>query len=153
MLAALLALVGLLIATYLTLFKLGVIGQLVCCVGSCETVQTSRWATFLGLPVAAWGIGYYVAVLALAVFGTTERGEESRAFPLALLVVTGWGALFSLWLTCLELFVIHAICQWCVVSALLAVTLFIVAWLDWREWRAWDDEPADMAALAEGQSP
>jgi uncharacterized membrane protein len=133
MLAALLALVGLLIATYLTLFKIGVIGQLVCAVGSCETVQTSRWATFIGLPVAAWGIGYYVTVLAVAAGLTTERWENARGLQLGFLVLTAWGALFSLWLTYLELFVIHAICQWCVVSAILAVALFVVAYLDWRD--------------------
>ncbi len=138
MLAALLALVGLFVAIYLTLFKLGVIGELACAVGSCETVQLSRWATFLGLPVAAWGVGYYVIVLALATAGTTERWEASPTLPLAMVLLTAWGALFSLWLTALELFVIHAICQWCVVSALLSVALFVVALLDWREGRAYD---------------
>ncbi|HEX2779419.1 MAG TPA: vitamin K epoxide reductase family protein [Gemmatimonadaceae bacterium] len=135
MLAALLALVGVLIATYLTLYKLGTIGEIVCSIGSCETVQTSKWATFIGLPVAAWGVGYYIVVLALAIAGTTERWEDSRILPLAFLLLTGWGTLFSLWLTYLELFVIHAICQWCVVSAILATTLFVVAYLDWREGR------------------
>ncbi|NUQ20888.1 MAG: vitamin K epoxide reductase family protein [Gemmatimonadaceae bacterium] len=138
MLAALLALIGLLVATYLTLFKIGVIGQLVCSVGSCETVQLSKWATFIGLPVAAWGIGYYVTVFAVSVLLTTERWENARGLSLAFLVLTAWGALFSLWLTYLELFVIHAICQWCVVSAILAVALFIVACMDWRE------EPVEM---------
>ena len=42
------------VSTYLTLYKLGYIGTLQCAVGSCETVNTSRWATFLGMPVAAW---------------------------------------------------------------------------------------------------
>ena len=58
MLAALVALAGLFVATYLTLYKLGVVGTLSCSVGSCETVQLSRWAMLLGLPVAAWGVGY-----------------------------------------------------------------------------------------------
>ena len=142
MLAALLALVGLFVAIYLTLFKLGVIGQLVCAVGSCETVQLSQWATFLGLPVAAWGIGYYVVVLALALGGTLGRWEDSATLPLAMVLVTAWGAVFSLWLTWLELFVIHAICQWCVVSALLSVALFAVALLDWRAGRAATDREA-----------
>jgi uncharacterized membrane protein len=135
MLAALLALVGLFVALYLTLYKIGVIGELVCAAGSCETVQTSRWAIFLGAPVAAWGVGYYVVVLAMAIAGTTERWEDSRGLSLAMLLLTGWGALFSLWLTWLELFVIHAICQWCVGSATIAVALFIVSLLDWRESR------------------
>lgn len=146
MLAALLALIGLLVATYLTLFKIGVIGQLVCSVGSCETVQLSRWATFLGLPVAAWGIGYYVTVFAVSVLLTTERWENARGLSLGFLVLTAWGALFSLWLTYLELFVIHAICQWCVISAILAVALFVVAYLDWRE-EARFQEAGDRTAL------
>ena len=143
MLAALLALVGLFVATYLTLFKLGVIGQLACAVGSCETVQLSRWATFLNLPVAAWGIGYYVVVLALSVAGTMERWEESPSLAVGMVLLTAWGALFSLWLTALELFVIHAICQWCVISALLAVSLFVVALLDWRDGRRYAASPAN----------
>jgi uncharacterized membrane protein len=142
MLAALLALVGLFVAIYLTLFKLGVIGQLVCAVGSCETVQTSRWATFLGLPVAAWGVGYYVVVLAMAFAGTMERWEDSATLPTMFVILTAWGALFSLWLTGLELFVIHAICQWCVVSAIIALALLVVAVLDWREWRSYQQADA-----------
>lgn len=145
MLAALLALVGLFIATYLTLFKIGVIGQLVCAAGSCETVQTSRWAIFLGAPVAAWGVGYYVVILALAIAGTTERWEYSTLLSRTMVFLTGWGALFSLWLTWLELFVIHAICQWCVGSATIAVALFIVSLLDWREGRLLDREDAAIA--------
>ena len=143
MLAALLALVGLFVATYLTLFKLGVIGQLACAVGSCETVQLSRWATFLGLPVAAWGIGYYVVVLALSIAGTMERWEESPSLAVGMVLLTAWGAVFSLWLTALELFVIHAICQWCVISALLAVSLFVVALLDWRDGRRYAAHPVN----------
>lgn len=146
MLAALLALVGLLVATYLTLFKIGVIGQLVCSVGSCEAVQTSKWATFIGLPVAAWGIGYYVTVFVVSLALTTERWEAARGLQLGFLVLTAWGALFSLWLTYLELFVIHAICQWCVVSAILAVTLFGVAVLDRRDQASMGQEASVMTS-------
>jgi uncharacterized membrane protein len=133
MLAALVALAGLFVASYLTLYKLGVIGTLSCSVGSCETVQLSRWATFLGLPVAVWGLGYYALVFTLALVGTHERFADSRGLSLALALLTGWGLIFSAWLTWLELFAIHAICQWCVVSAGLAGVLFIVCVLDWRE--------------------
>jgi uncharacterized membrane protein len=133
MLAALIALVALFVALYLTLYKVGVIGELTCSVGSCETVNTSRWSTFLGLPVAAWGLGYYATVVVVALVGLSERFEDSRRLALGMLLLTAWGALFSLWLTYLELFVIHAICQWCVISAVLAFALFVVTWLDWRE--------------------
>jgi uncharacterized membrane protein len=132
MLTALIALVGLFVALYLTLYKVGVIGTLACGTGSCETVQLSRWSTFLGLPVAAWGAVYYAVVFALAFAGVQDRWAESRRLLLATVIVTGWGVLFSAWLTYLELFVIHAICRWCVVSASLAVTTFVLALLDWQ---------------------
>ena len=142
MLLAALALIGLLVATYLTLYKLGYIGQLACAVGSCETVNTSRWATFLGLPVAAWGLGFYVATLVLAIIGVQERLADSRQVSVALVALTGWGLLFSSWLTYLELFVIDAICMWCVISAIIVALMFLVSVADLREFgRSTDAEP------------
>jgi uncharacterized membrane protein len=132
MLAALVALAGLFVAIYLTLYKLGVIGTLSCSVGSCETVQLSSWATLLGLPVAAWGVGYYAAVLTLTLVGVQERFADSRGISLALALLTGWGLLFSAWLTYLELFVIHAICRWCVASGAVILGIFILSLFDLR---------------------
>jgi uncharacterized membrane protein len=153
MLVALVALAGVFVALYLTLYKLGYIGTLVCAVGSCETVQASKWATFLGVPVGAWGVGYYVAVLALALVGLSGRLADSLRLSEVLVGVTTVGVLFSLWLTYLELFVIHAICQWCVVSAILAVVLLVLSWLDLREVRALIEERAEAMAeqLREGE--
>ena len=127
---ALMSLVGILIALYLTLYKIGVVGDLSCSIGSCETVNTSRWATFLGLPVAAWGLAAYVALFALAIAGTTERYAGSRGLSWLLVAIAGWSVLFSGWLTYLELFVIDAICIWCVTSALLLVAIFVASVVD-----------------------
>ena len=132
MLMALIALIGVFVSLYLTLYKLGYIGTLACGTGACETVQLSKWGDFLGVPVAGWGVVYYGAVLALAVAGEQERFVGSRRLTTALLLVTGWGLLFTLWLTYLELFVIHAICRWCVGSATMTVLLFALALWDWR---------------------
>ena len=132
MLTALVALVGLFISLFLTLYKFGVIGTLACGSGSCETVQLSRWATFLGLPVAAWGAGFYAVVFGLALAGVQDRWADSRRLTLATMLVTGWGVLFSLWLTYLELFVIHAICRWCLVSAVLTALVFALSLWDYR---------------------
>ena len=134
MLIAVLALCGVFLSAYLTLYKAGMIGTLACGTGECETVQLSRWATFLGLPVAAWGVGFYVAVLAMALVGVQERFADSRGFALGLALLTGWGVLFSAWLTYLELFVIHAICRWCVASAVLTLVLFGLALVDYLTW-------------------
>jgi uncharacterized membrane protein len=132
MLTTLVALVGFFVAAYLALYKTGVIGTLACGSGGCETVQTSRWAEFLGVPVAVWGVAFYALVFALAFLGTLERSADSRPLATAMLILTGWGVVFSGWLTYLELFVIHAICRWCVVSAVIAAVLFVLVLLDWR---------------------
>lgn len=130
-----LALIGVFVSTYLTLFKLGYIGTLKCAVGSCETVNTSRWATFFGLPVAAWGLGFYVTMLVLVMVGIQDTYADSRAFSVAFVALTGWGVVFSGWLTYLELFVINAICIWCVTSACIVALMFLVSLLDLRESR------------------
>jgi uncharacterized membrane protein len=135
---AMLALLGAFIAAYLTLYHYGYIGTLICTGGSqgCETVQTSKYSRLMGFPVAAWGLGYYLSVLALAIVGTTDRFAESRGFAVMLLALTGWGAVFSGYLTYLEAGPIGAWCQWCIASAIVAALLFIVALLDWRRSRA-----------------
>jgi uncharacterized membrane protein len=129
---AVLSLVGILIALYLTLYKIGVIGDLSCTLGSCETVNTSKWATFLGLPVAAWGLGAYLALFALSVLGTTDRHAGSRTISVLVVAIAAWSVLFSAWLTYVELFVIHAICIWCVASAVILVAILVVSIVDLR---------------------
>lgn len=133
MVIAALALLGVFVAAYLTLYKVGVIGQLACSIGSCTTVQSSRYAIFLGLPVAAWGLAFYVAVFVVTMIGLQDRFVDSRPISLFLVASSGVGTAFSLWLTYLEAFVIKAWCQWCVVSALIVFGIFIASWLDLRE--------------------
>ena len=132
MLMALIALIGVFVSLYLTLYKLGYVGTLACGTGSCEKVQLSKWGDFLGQPVAAWGVGYYLLVFAVAVAGVQERFAGSPRLTTTLLSVTGAGLLFSLWLTYLELFVIHALCRWCLGSAAMTVVLFGLAVWDSR---------------------
>ena len=132
MLMALIALIGVFVSLYLTLYKLGYVGTLACGTGSCETVQLSKWSDFLGQPVAAWGVGYYLLVFAVAVAGVQERFAGLPRLTTTLLSVTGAGLLFSLWLTYLELFVIHALCRWCLGSAAMTVVLFGLALWDSR---------------------
>jgi uncharacterized membrane protein len=131
-LIALLAVVGGCISVYLTLYKLGKIGALSCSIGSCETVNTSKWSFFLGVPVAEWGLGFYVVLLAIAIAGTQPRLEDSRAVSATLLALATAGVLFSAYLTSLELFVIHAICIWCVGSAIVVTVIFVIAVIEYR---------------------
>ena len=133
MIVAALALAGIFIGLYLTLYKLGIIGELSCSVGSCETVNTSKWAVFLGFPVAAWGVFFYLDVFALSLAGTMARFEDAPVISWLLVVWSGIGFLFSAWLTYLELAVIHAICIWCVISALLVTAILVLSVVDLRE--------------------
>ncbi|MBX9928692.1 MAG: vitamin K epoxide reductase family protein [Gemmatimonadaceae bacterium] len=126
------ALLGAFVAVYLTLYKLGIVGTIACTTGGCEKVQASRWSTFLGLPVAAWGIGYYLSVLTVAIIGTDPHLESDRRVSGALLALTTWGMLFTGWLNWLEWRVIDAWCQWCIVSAVLVVLLFALSLSDFR---------------------
>jgi len=128
----LLAAVGIGIALYLTLYKVGVIGVLSCSIGSCETVNTSKWSMLMGIPIAAWGLAAYAALLVVAMAGSTEAREASVPIARMLVALAAWSVLFSAWLTYLELFVIHAICIWCVTSALLWVVILAVSVADLR---------------------
>jgi uncharacterized membrane protein len=136
MIVAALALAGIFISIYLTLYKLGVIGELSCSIGSCETVNTSRWSILLGLPVAAWGLLFYIDVFVIALLGTMPRFEDEPVVSIVLAVEGAIGVLFSAWLTYLELAVIHAICIWCVTSAFIVTVIFLVGLADLRETKA-----------------
>ena len=122
--AAALALAGLAIAIYLTVVHYDHSSPV--CVGGgggCEKVQTSDYAELADVPVALIGaIGYAAILVSLAL-----PAEPSR-FLGALLASVGFG--FSIYLTYLELFVIDAICQWCVASALVMTALALVTM--WR---------------------
>jgi uncharacterized membrane protein len=135
MIVAAFALAGIFISSYLTLYKIGVIGELTCSIGSCETVNISRWSVFLGLPVAAWGLFFYIDVFVIAVVGTTPRFENEQVISFVLAAQAAIGVLFSAWLTYLELAVIHAICIWCVTSAAIVTAIFLVSAGDLRELR------------------
>jgi uncharacterized membrane protein len=130
--AALLSLVGLFISAYLYLYKLGSIGDLACGTGGCETVQLSPWSRVAGVEVALIGVLGYAGLLGLSL-AALQPGLAGRRWPAALLAgLAGIGVLFTGYLTYLELFVIHAICRWCVASGFVILAIFSVALLDLR---------------------
>jgi uncharacterized membrane protein len=118
--AALLALAGIGVATYITIADAGG-GAPTCLAGGhgCATVANSHYSHLAGINVAVFGIAGYVAL----VFAAAVPGDAGR-FAGLLLALVGFG--FSTYLTYLELFVIDAICQWCVASACLMTLLLAV---------------------------
>jgi uncharacterized membrane protein len=130
--AALLSLLGLFLSAYLYLYKIGKIGALACGAGGCETVQQSPWSRFAGVEVSLIGLAGYAGLL-LVSLAALQPGLSRQRWPTTLLVVlAGLGVAFTAYLTYLELFVIHAICRWCVGSAVIILGIFIVALLDQR---------------------
>ncbi len=86
----------------------------------CETVLTSKYAVVAGVPVAAFGVLFYLAVLMMAFY--IHQNDEGYKWLFAL---TTLGLLTSAGLTAIEGFSIHAWCQYCLLSALISVLLFV----------------------------
>jgi len=118
---------GGLVSFYLTWLHYS--GTLALCLGSnaCETVQSSRYAELGGIPVALLGLAFFVLAAGFAVQRGRVRGERREAARLAFFGLTLTGVVFAGYLTYLELFVIGAICPWCVSIALCVVALFALA--------------------------
>ena len=109
--AIVVAVIGLGIATYLTIVHYTG-GVSVCAIAhGCETVQKSDYSKLAGVPVALLGMLGYVGILA-ALIRDDERSREVAAF----ISILGFG--FSAWLTYTEVALINAICVWCVASAI-----------------------------------
>ncbi len=85
--------------------------------GGCETVQHSTYSKLAGVPVALIGLIGYVVILA------SLLAPESESTRLATMAFTVMGFGFSVYLTSRELFSIHAICPWCVSSAVMMTLL------------------------------
>ncbi len=126
MVVAVLALVGLFDALYLLAHNLGLI-QLICGTGGCGVVQASRWSRLGPVPVAAIGVAGYVALLTVALAGLSPERWRSGAIAVLLLAGSAAGVAFTAWLTYLEAYVIHAWCQWCLVSAGLITLIFLAS--------------------------
>jgi uncharacterized membrane protein len=130
--AALLSLAGLFISAYLYLYKIGKIGSLACGTGGCETVQWSPWSRVGGIEVSLIGVLGYVALLAVSMVSLQPALGSRRRPTLLLAALSGIAVFFTIYLTYLELFVIHAICRWCVASGVIIVAIFLVSLLDLR---------------------
>jgi uncharacterized membrane protein len=150
--AAILALIGIPLAAYLTWVHYDA-SALVCGLGNCHTVQQSEFATIGPFPVALLGLGMYASIFVCNVLALSRPYlspvTTSIAFALALS-----GTIYALYLTWLEVAVIDAICQWCVASAILTVLLVVIESLAvWQEFGASEPGDAETADRADASLP
>ncbi len=127
-----LSLIGLLDSIYLTWIKLSDTEAICTGVGACDVVNTSEYSTFAGLPIALFGAAAYIAFLFLLLYENRSEWLQENG-PLVLFGLSLIGFLYSLYLTYIELFVIFAICPYCVVSAIIMTLIFILAWFRLRK--------------------
>jgi uncharacterized membrane protein len=129
---AVLSLVTGLVALYLHLYKLGVIGNLSCSSGGCERAMFSRWGWFLGVDVALIGVIGYSLLLATSLASLQPRWQSARWPVVTLLVLALIGFVFTLRLKYGEFIVLHTFCPWCAISAVAITLITILATVEWR---------------------
>ena len=134
-LVALLSILGVADSSYLlwkrppsTLLTISGGGSAFCLANGCDTVNQGDYAKVGGVPIAAFGLGAYLTLLGLSVLAVALKG---RHMVNAIGILSGVGVSVSAYLVYLQVGVIMAICSWCIVSALMMLSIFVVSivWL------------------------
>lgn len=136
-----LTIAGVAVAGYLTYVHYNA-GALVCGIGDCSIVQASQYSKMFGIPIAIFGLFMYLAILALIIVRDRSAEMEDIAST-GILVLLIAGTIYAVYLTYLEIAVIRAICQWCVISAIITVLLLTVESI--RFARSWNTLDLDAA--------
>lgn len=122
------ALAGIGVAAYLTYVETTAVEAICGPVGDCNAVQNSPYAKIFGiLPVGIMGLIGYVAILVAWVIQKVRQDRWASYAQLAMLGMALFGTLYSIYLTYLELWVIRAVCMWCVSSAVLITLLMLLS--------------------------
>jgi uncharacterized membrane protein len=123
---------GILVSGYLSI-KRFTGGALACArFAECDIVNNSVYAKIYGIPVAFIGLAGYAVLLGLALAALQAQGIRRRRLLGAGFALALAGVGFSAYLTYLEIYVIQAICIWCVISAVLITLLAVVGGLNLR---------------------
>lgn len=135
-----LGIAGIAVAGYLTYVHYN-IDALVCGIGDCEIVQASKYSEIFGIPIAIFGLLMYIAITALVIVRSTMADYADLA-NMGILILLISGTIYAAYLTYLEIEVIRAICQWCVISAIITVILLVVELF--RFTRSWNEPDAEL---------
>ncbi len=131
---AVLGLPGIAASSYLTYSHYADRATVCAGIGSCELVQTSEYSAIAGVPVALMGLVYFVAMSLLALARLLRLPSAVEwGTPVAFSLALG-GAAFVAYLTGIELFVLDAICPWCVsVAVMTVISLGLTVWARFAE--------------------
>jgi len=125
-LAIMLAIIGLLVSIYMTIYKITSNDSMCIGSGDCKTVNASRYAEVYGIPVAVLGVAGYAAILAVLFLerrpGFFEQNGSMLFFGLSLT-----GFLFTLYLIFVEVALIKAYCPFCITSQTVMTIIFIIS--------------------------
>lgn len=118
-----LSLLGLGVSSFL-FYEYSIAGSIICPTGGgCDVVRASTYSLFLGISIPILGIVFYLAMAVLSVM-------RSYIFPNKILFILQLlgsvvGVGFGIYLTFLEVFVIKAICFWCVLSFIISSVILL----------------------------
>jgi uncharacterized membrane protein len=121
-----LAIVGLLVSIYMTIYKITANNAMCLGSGDCSTVNASRYSEVNGIPVALIGVLGYLAILAVHLFENRNRFfAQNSAMMIFGMALTGF--LFTFWLIYVEVALLKALCPFCVTSQAAMTIIFIIA--------------------------
>jgi protein-disulfide isomerase/uncharacterized membrane protein/rhodanese-related sulfurtransferase len=128
-----LSLLGLFDSLYLLWVYISPSRPIVCLGSGCDAVRASSYAHPFGVPMPALGVASYAVLVLLILAESLVSPALGRAIRYAVTGISGIGFLFSIYLTSLEAFVIHAWCAWCVTSALVITGIFVLSLFELRQ--------------------
>ena len=119
---AIVALVGLADATYLTIHHLTAVPVPCSIIAGCETVLTSKYAEISGIPLAAFGAAAYFVAFSLALLAAFGNRMMWMLFGIQVILMS----IVTVGLLYLQGFVIGAFCQFCLISAATTFAMLII---------------------------
>jgi uncharacterized membrane protein len=121
-----LSILGAVDAIYLYIYKLTGNPQMCLGNGGCHNVNFSPYSEINGIPVSIFGLAAYLAIICILILEARLKFAKENG-PLAIFGISLGGVAFTAYLTYLEIYVINAICPFCVASAIIITFIFILA--------------------------
>ncbi|MEK6970257.1 MAG: vitamin K epoxide reductase family protein [archaeon] len=100
--------------------------------GSCDLVNNSVFSEMFGIPVSVFGILSFAFFLVISLAAWHKMIEEKMAW-MGMAIVSGLGLLGALYFVYIMVFVLGAICTWCVFSHLILLTIFLLSYTNWKK--------------------